>query len=132
VRRHDAPELHRAITILQRPREYSECLCFDVAAAPHIGVVAIPSALRPIAAGCRSETRAAIGATIDRHREHSTRDTRAKQRGRTLPNVAERLMSRRVDGRSECLPHVRLDGQPDEDVARRPSTSNVSGVAFES
>jgi hypothetical protein len=34
-------------------------------------------------------------------------------------------MSRKVvDGRSECLPHVRSDGQPDEDVAR-PSAATV-------
>jgi hypothetical protein len=35
-----------------------------------------------------------------------------------LARRAEWLMSGKVDGRSECLPHVRLDGQPDEDVAR--------------
>lgn len=41
-----------------------------------------------------------------------------------LARRAEWLVSRKVDGRSECLPHVRSDGQPDEDVAR-PSAATV-------
>ena len=37
---------------------------------------------------------------------------------------ADWLMSRKVAGRSDHLPHVRSDGQPDEDVAR-PSAATV-------
>jgi hypothetical protein len=41
-----------------------------------------------------------------------------------LTTRAEWLMSRKVDGRSDHPPHIRSDGQPDEDVAR-PSAATV-------